>query len=166
MTNDKSRIEDSRAVETRDANIRKHLRMEYQDPLYIAPEDIPPDVEYRNINVSVLGMPVPHRLAQMHQKGWELVPSTRHPEKMHNYDTDTVPSHLRGYIYHRGQVLCERLKKYCDIERDNVNKENYRTITGTPGTDHLMSDPMMPMKVYFNENSILKTERKGSFADD
>jgi hypothetical protein len=166
MTNDKSRIEDSRSVETRDANIRKHLRMEYQDPLYFDPADIPPDVEYRWIRESVLGRPDPSRLSSMKRKGWEPVPISRHPDRMIDTNSSHLPSHLKGCIYHDGLVACERLKVYCDMERENVNKETYKTLTGTPGTDHLMSDPMMPMKVYFNENSILKTERKGSFADD
>ena len=71
MSNDKSRIEDTRATQTRDANIRKHLRMEYQDPLYFPPEDIPPDVEYRWVRESVLGRPDISRLSFMKQKGWD-----------------------------------------------------------------------------------------------
>ena len=166
MSNDKSRIEDTRATQTRDANIRKHLRMEYQDALYIPPEDVPPDVEYRWVRESVLGRPDISRLSFMKQKGWDTVPIARHPDRMIDLVSEHTPSHLKGSIYHQGLVLCERLKVYCDLERDNANKETYRTMTATPGTDHLMNDPSMPMKVYFNENSIVKTERKGSFADD
>jgi hypothetical protein len=166
MTHEKSRIEDTRALETRDANIRKHLRMEYQDALYIAPEDIPPDVKYRWIMESVLGRPDASRLANMKRKGWEPVPISRHPDRMSEQNSHHVPSHLKGYIYHNGLVLCERLKIYCDVEEENVNKETLRVMTATPGTDHLMNDPTMPMKVFFNENSIIKSERKGSFADD
>lgn len=166
MANEKTRIEESRDVQTRDANIRKFLRMEYQDPLFISPDDIPPDVEYRWVRESILGRPDISRLSYMKQKGWDPVPISRHPDRMIDISSSHTPSHLKGCIYHEGLVLCERLKVYCDIERENVNKETYRTMTATPGTDHLMNDPSMPMKVYFNENSIVKTERKGSFAND
>lgn len=166
MTQEKSRIEDTRAAETRDANIRRNLRMEYSDSLYIDPQDVPPDVEYRWVRESVMGKPDMARMSVMKKKGWDPVPSSRHPERMIDVNATHLPSHLKGCIYHEGLVLCERLKVYCDIERDNVNKEIYRTMTATPGTDHLMSEPSMPMKVYFNENSILKTEKKGSFPNE
>lgn len=166
MTQEKSRLEESRDLETRKANIRKHLRMEYQDPLYIPPEDIPPDVKYRWIMESVLGRPDPSRLATMRRKGWDPVPAARHPDRLSDVNAHHIPSHLRGTIYHNGLVLCERLKEYCDIEEENVNKETFRTMTASPATNHHMSDPTMPMKVFFNENSIVKTSKTGSFAED
>ena len=166
MSNEKSRIEDTRSNEERDANIRKHLRMEYQDPLYIPPEDVPPDVEYRWIMESVLGRPDPSRLATMKRKGWTPVPISRHPDRMVDTNSSHTPSHLKGNIYHNGLVLCERLKAYCEIERENVNKETMRVVQSTPGTDHLMNDPTMPMKVFVNDSSIIRSERKGSFAND
>lgn len=164
MSQEKSRIEETRSAETRDTNIRKALRMEYQDPLYFSPEEIPPDVEYRWIRESVLGKPDPSRLSSMKRKGWEPVPISRHPDRMIDFNSHHTPSHLKGCIYHDGLICCERLKTYCDIERENSNKETLRVMQGIPATEHFMNDPSMPMKVYFNENSIIKTERKGSFS--
>jgi hypothetical protein len=159
-----NRIEETRESSSRDAMIRRNLRMQYQDPLYIDPRDIPPDMEYRWIRDSVLGQPDHYRYAQCKRKGWEPVPADRHVDFMTD-DGDRRPTHVRGFIYYRGLILCEREKIYGDIERKTVEEENRLVQNSIPGQENFMSDPTMPMRVLVNESSILKTSKAGSFGD-
>jgi hypothetical protein len=163
MAEKNNRIEESRSNSSRDAMIRRNLRMQYQDPLYVDPADIPPDMEYMWIRDSVLNQPDAYRYAQCKRKGWEPVPADRHPEFMTTHD-ERSPSHVRGFIYFRGLILCEREKIYGELERESANRETQRLMTSIPGTDQFMSDPYMPSKVFINQNSIIKTEQT-SFAD-
>jgi len=149
---EKNRIETLRASESRDAYIRRNLQNQYQDALFFDKSDIPPDVEYRWVRESVLGKPDVSRMIQMKRKGWDPVPISRHPERM-SEDSHHLPSHLKGFIFHEGLVLHERLKIYGDIERENNNKENSRVQNTTPGMDHFLNDPSMPMKVFINHNT-------------
>lgn len=151
MALEKTRVEDTRSAEERASYYRKNLRNDYQDPLYIDPNIIPPDVKYRWVRDSVYGQPDPGRMAVMERKGWTPVPSSRHPEYGSNITSVHKPSHYRGYIYFKGLVLCERALIYCEEEERMAAEENYKVQNAMPGLDHMMSDPRMPQRVFINE---------------
>lgn len=141
-----SRIQESRvADDSRDSEIRALLNMEYLDPLHIPEDKIPEGKEYYWVRKSVNGEEDPHRMIEMARKGWTPVPADRHPE-MQLQDFFGTLAHMKGYIVHKGLILCERPKEYGDIERRKREKRNYEILTSMPGTENFMGEPTIPVK--------------------
>lgn len=161
MTN---RIQETRASETRDAQVRELLSMNFEDELYIPPHKIPPDVDYAWARESIFGQPDLARIPYLNRKGWDPVPAERHPDFV-TYQDSRAPTHVKGYIYRRGLVLIERKKEYGEIERKKYEENNLKSMMNIPGLDQYLNDAVMPMKVLARDNSIITTSKRGSFGD-
>jgi hypothetical protein len=143
--NRKTRVEDSRSVHDRDAEIRQRLQMDYPDDFYIDLSKKPHDVDYLRIRVSCLGQPDPHRMPTMAMKGWTPVPAERHPELLAN---------SQGFCEHKGLILCERPKAYSQIEWESHHRRALQTMKSIPGQERFMDDPTMPIHTFNNETML------------
>lgn len=160
----KTRSSDLRSANTRDAEIRAELEMTYRSPLHVDPHKIPDDKDYYWVRDSFRGQPDHNRMMELARKGWEPVPSYRHPELV----PKTMPWHnnpYEGYIYRGGLILCERNKEYGRIEKAALEKQNMDAMLSIPGKENLMAEPTMPMKVFDREVSVRTMQSTKSFGD-
>ncbi len=140
---DKARVQDTRNAEKRDKELRAILNMKYQDPLFVPPEIIPDGMEYYWVRESYMGQVDTFRMVEMKRKGWSPVPAERHPELVFE-DFFGNLSHVKGYIYQKGLILCERPIEYGKIEREQIDRTNYEIMTSMPGTENFLGEPTMP----------------------
>lgn len=146
----KQRVDETRRLEERIAQLRPVLNMTYKDPLYIPPEIIPPGWEYYWVRESIRGVIDEGRIVEMKRKGWTPVPADRHPEMAFDDYLARGTSHLNGFIYHKGLILFERPKEIGDEERRAISNFNNRIVNSLPGIDNLMGDPVMPVRFLAN----------------
>lgn len=146
VTDKKDRIQESRKFHTRDADIRRRLKMAYNDPLEIGSYAKPDDVDYFYGRKSVFDQLDHQRIPELRRKGWEKVPSDRHPDLV----DDENP---KGYIETKGLVLLERPKEYGEIETQTDYEQQRINMTSLPGLENYMNEPSMPMRVLHNETS-------------
>ncbi len=140
---DKTRTNDTRLMDERDYEMRAIMDMHYQDPLYVDPKVIPPGMEYYWVRESTLGQGDTSRMVEMKRKGWKPVPADRHPEMVFD-DFFGRLEHVKGYIYQKGLILCERRKELGDAERKQIDLKNYQIMSSMPGTENFMSEPSIP----------------------
>lgn len=148
----KSRVDESRAFETRDAQIRKNFTMDWMSELHFDQCEIPEGMEYYWVRDTIYDDPCKSRIVEMKRRGWSPVPADRHPDRV----VGSVPWRTdpkAGFIYHRGLVLCERPKEYGDIERKNYHDVSIRNLNSIPGTEEFTSNQAMPARVFNNELS-------------
>lgn len=163
--NRKTRVEESRDLNSRDAETRRFLQMTHQDPLYVDLSKKPLGYEYRLIRDSCLGQHDPYRLAYMARKGYTPVPADRHPELTCEFFPGQDDGPMKGVIYRGGLLLCERPEEYSDIERRTLEQVHASRMASMPGQDHFMDDPTMPIRVLKNETSIQHGYEGRTFAD-
>ena len=155
------RSQEERNLETRRQAIEKRIQMNYQDPLYVDPETIPQDMEYKWVRDSLLGVPDKTRMMMQRRLGWVPVPAVNHPEMMPEFDNSMRDSHLDGYIHYSGLVLCQRPKEFGDIERQMETEANYKAMKHIPGLDG-SGNPDVPLNVLQHNLGIQKMQ---SFKD-
>jgi hypothetical protein len=148
----KQRFEETRATETRDAEIRRHLRMEFKDRFYVDVTKIPDGMEYHWVRDTIYNEPDEARFIEMQRKGWVPVPSDRHPERQMGGIPWRETKARHGFIIEGGLVLCERPKEYGDIEREMERAYNMRVVNEAPGLDASVVDPTNA-RVFANQTS-------------
>jgi len=151
----KSRLTESRNSETRDIYRRSLMKTEFRDALYVDPRLIPEDMEYRWVRESCTQEPDDANVSDATREGWEAVPADRHPE----LGSDNFlgrNSHMKGFIYRKGLVLCERPKDIGEIERKKMNEHNYKLMTQMPATENYLGDAGIPGRFTSHETSLAK----------
>jgi hypothetical protein len=139
----KSRASESRSFESREAARRVIMNMEYEDPLHIPREIIPDDVDYFWVRESILGEPDTNRMVEMKRKGWTPVPADRHPDMVFD-DFFGRLTHVKGFIFQKGLILCERPKYLGQEERKRIEQRNYQIMQSMPGTENFLGEPSIP----------------------
>lgn len=154
----KTRMEEQKSYQAnqhhmpKSEQIKKMLSMVYTDPFSVPKEVIPEGVVYKWIKMSVLNVPDEQRLPECMRRGWEPVPSSRHPE-MVSFDIFGRQKQYEGYITRGGLILCERHEELCKLEEDAINKRNAEIIRSMPGTENFMGEPTIPGRYIQNETS-------------
>jgi hypothetical protein len=148
-----NRIENTRVAETRENYKRQMMNMKWKDPLYVNPEYIPEGYECLWVRESIHDRPDTTNLVNMRRMGWEPASADRYPDMVFD-DYFGRLSHMKGYVYRAGLILCERPKELGDMEREVMARENERILTSMPGTEHFMGEPSIPVR------DISSTERK------
>lgn len=118
------REEDPRArAARRSAELRQHLGEldEGTDEFYIDPSTVPEGWSYEWKRKTVLGAEDPAYTVAVARRGWEAVPSDRHPEMMPRGATMAT-------IERKGMVLMERPKDITDEVRLNDRRAARRAI--------------------------------------
>jgi hypothetical protein len=126
---------DSRAHDTREAELRSNTMHDQFDMDYISPLDIPDSVKkdgysYRWVNTSIKGEQN-YRIDEMVAKGWTLVPVDRNPNVV--YDPLGRNPLSSQYICYKDVVLMERPSIYSDRERqrlDDINRNKIKSLRG------------------------------------
>lgn len=136
----------TRASQTRDANNREAGQRQapathYQSKLYVPPHKIPRGKTYSWVRETTLNEPDPDNMTDRLVRGWQPVPSTRHPEM--------VPPPLPGHegipvtvIRRGGLILCERLTDDVDRDRRMKDRENLEMLQDVAWTGN--ADPNLP----------------------
>lgn len=146
-TDRKDRIQDSRNLQTRDSEIRRKLKMAYHDPLEIGSYPKPDDVDYFYARKSIRGELDHQRIPELRRKGWERVPSDRHPDLVDEENP-------KGYIENKGLVLMERPKEYGEIENQTIHSHQQVSMSSLPGLENFMNEPTMPIRVLENKTFV------------
>lgn len=154
-----NRFEEDRISEQRDKELRARLAMNYFDSLSIPTHLIPEGVVYRYIRESILGEPDDSRMIEMGQQGWEPVPAERHPELCAK-DMLGRMGHMRGFIYRRGLILCERKKVYDDIQMQAIEAKNNHLMNSIPGTENFMGERHMPASINNSQTSYVTAKNR------
>jgi len=157
MATDKStretRENESHEFAAHDAKVRQFLQMTYPDPLSVDESKIPEGFEYRWVRDSVWGQRDPYRMVYMARKGYTPVPADRHPELSWGGLPWQEESPHHGYICQKGLVLCERLKKYAELEQRTLESQHAARVASLPGQEHFMDEPTMPIRVIANSTT-------------
>ncbi len=132
-----------RSAEQRAIHLRNIQSMDYQSVLYIDPEIVPEDMEYRWATVTILGEPRPGRMIGLRRVGWEPVPAERHPELVFT-DASKGSIASAAHIERTGLVLVERPREYGELEEKLRADKDYNNLINMPGTDQFMSEPGIP----------------------
>ena len=135
-----SRVEESREVEQRKHEKRPKFNMFYTGPMDIDPAEIPEGMEYRYIRTDTLDRPDNGRLPEMSQKGWTVVPASRHPQKAFSDPLGRLTS-VRDYIYYKGAVLCERPIELGEQEYEILRRKNESDLLSMPALHNTLGDP-------------------------
>jgi hypothetical protein len=153
-----SRQAGTRAAEGREAGLRKSPQAHYQSKLYVPGNKIPEGMTYAWVRESTLNEPDPDNMTDRMIRGWQPVPSSRHPEM--------VPPPLPGYegaevsvIRRGGLILCEKLEEevlQARLDRDLENIEMLQDIAWTG-----QEDPNLPRI----DDSSVGFERVTTFKD-
>lgn len=141
-----SRFEEDRALDTRIAEFKNYLQMDYHDPLYIPPEEIPPGVEYYWVRDSFYGVPDYNRIVELKRKQWTPVPATRHPDLIVNQYYGPERAHLEGLIHNKGAILMERPLVFRGIEEDVREAKLKKEMSLIPISTH-MHDPTLGLRI-------------------
>jgi hypothetical protein len=95
------------------------------------------------VRESVLGNPDTNRMIDMKRKGWTPVPAERHPELVFD-DFFGRLTHVKGFIFQKGLILCERPKHYGVLEREQIERRNHEILVSMPGTENFLGEPSIP----------------------
>lgn len=142
------RIQETRRAEERMAELNPVMNMTYDDPLYIPENLIPPGWTYYWVRESIRagGEPDTGRVIEMRRKGWSPVPADRHPELQFE-DFFGRDSHLRGYIFQKGLILCERPTAMNEIEMKKYQDHSMRVTGSMPGLENFLDQSGIPAKM-------------------
>jgi len=143
MSREKSRLEESRGMETRRAALNPQMQMGYLDPLYVNPANIPDGMTYHWMCVSVYNEPHQMREIQFSQQGWTPVPASRHPERNSKFTLNPT-SHLSQYIMSGGLLLCEIPTEIHRQMQEFYNRETYMLQNNLHGLDNNLNDSRIP----------------------
>ncbi len=142
----------TREEESRDAQIRRNLKMFYQSPLSVSKDSVADHLEVAWFNDSVMSTPTPHVLEDAQRRGWEPVTVEEMPHMVSHLKSDDR-ARKGTPVRYRELILHKRLKEYGDIERAALKERADAAFNKTPGQDHLMNEPTMPMRVFQNDTS-------------
>lgn len=128
----------TRADESRASEERFVVNEAASSPLYVCEEhEIPPDMEYAWVRMSVRGYEDRANVQKRTRAGWTPVPANRHaaysrgslfPGMKANEGEETI-------IQYDGLVLCEKPKRILERERAARHRENLEIMESTPGLD-------------------------------
>lgn len=149
-----NRDQQSRAADTRRAQLNPVMNMNAINPLHVPKELIPDGMTYLWGRVSVLSEPDISRSSALEFQGWTPVPSSRHPELCAKDYLNRL-EHLKPYVFRSGLILFEMpTERYNEIQR-RYNWETYQVTNSLPGLNNLMGDPGIHVEHEF-----------GSFGDE
>jgi hypothetical protein len=127
-----------RLDESRSSEERLVINDAATSPLYVCePHEIPPDVEYAWVRMTVRGYEDRANVQKRTRAGWTPVPASRHaaysrgslfPGMKSNEAEETI-------IQYDGLVLCEKSKRILQKERSARHRENMEIMESTPGLD-------------------------------
>ena len=161
---ERNRSTGTRTFETREAQARYNMQMSFTHFMDRAAKDKPDNMEYRWITDHIRNDSSFSRMGEYNMVGWTPVPSDRHPHMVMGI-VSWRDNPYDGYIHYKGAILCERPIEYGIYEKQLAEEQQLREMTGLPGLDNLMSDPVMPGRVFANETSRLKMQRVGNFKE-
>jgi hypothetical protein len=144
----KSRIESTRRTQERQNVDRPKQKMFFQNIDDIDPRSIPAGMEYYRARVQIGEHDDTGRLPDMMRKGWTLVPADRHPEMAFSDPLGRLTTY-KGYIYHKGGILCERPIELGKQEYDRLHDRNMSDLLNMPGTDNFLGEPSIPGAVQY-----------------
>jgi hypothetical protein len=129
----------TRADETRSADERYSVDEFKTSPLHIDPNEIPPDMEYRWVRMSVRGMEDQDNVRARTRTGWTPVPADRHPSYSGGVLFPGMTSRIddSNLIVSRDSVLCEKPKRILKREREALARENLEIMQSTPGLENM-----------------------------
>lgn len=151
----KSRVAETRDIDRREAHKRSLLRTEFRDALYVDRRTIPEDMEYRWVRESCMQEPDDGNVADATTEGWEPVPASRHPE-LGSANFLGRNSHMNGFIFRKGLVLCERTKEIGEIERKKMAEHNMKLMTQMPATENYLGDAGIPGRFTSHDTTMSK----------
>lgn len=152
----KSRVTESRDTDRRENHRRSLMRTEFRDALYVDLKTIPEDLEYRWVRESCMQEPDDSNVSDATQEGWEPVPASRHPELGSENFLGRNP-HMKGFIFRKGLVLCERPKDLGLVERKKMEAHNMKLMTQMPATENYLGDGGIPGRFMSHETTTSKS---------
>jgi hypothetical protein len=139
-----NRFEESRQFQTHDFERRVVMHMSWNDPLHFEPYEIPEGMEYKWVRESVLGVPDLNRSVETKRRQWTVVPAERHPDRIAD-DFFGRMGNMKGFIYYKGLVLCERPVEYSRAEMRERAKQNYKILADLPSLKTGLGDAEVPI---------------------
>lgn len=147
MSRPKSRIEESRRLQERTAQLKKVVKTDYVHPMDIPADKIPDGWTYRYVRYDVHGDPDEGHSSMMASMGWEPVPLDRHPE-LGFKDMTGRSSTKDGYIYYKGAILCEMPTEIYNDYLNALSRKNDYVLNNMKGTEDFMNEPAIPARLF------------------
>lgn len=131
------------AEDPRELAVRERLNMFHQDAFYIDSRTIPMGKQYAYVRISLCGQDDLDSLPDAMNRGFNLVPASRHPEKKLP-NIFSRRNEMSDYIVVKGLILCERDIKYKELEQKKFMELNYQVVNSLEGLERLQADPYNP----------------------
>lgn len=154
MQSRKTRSDESRGLDIREIkDFEKILKMKSICTFHIDEGLVPEGYQYAFKRVEYAGNVDYNNYSEALRMKWSPVPRERHPHLMEGILL-REDSPWKDYIVKGGQILMERKKEYCDMEKKYYQKKSLELVTSIPGSDKLSSESAMPMVVYQNQTEL------------